>query len=510
MLRLRTFVAFDSRATPDRHNGAHRTELRCELNLRMEILGRWFDVQNSSVAYAMALALATSVACDKKSDPSDPSGGNAEVPASTGSRLGWSQTALSLLEAQSMGFRVYVDGSPLPLVATCTQGSTQGRYDCSGPVPAMSPGHHTLEIASLLNGMESARSSPLRVNFSGLTTSLPGSEESGLGGSNPPQSSAVCLTTTGWCHDDTAIASGLADIIGLSALPDGRLLFIEGGRRVRVIENQGLLSDPALSAPADATLVGLAVDTRFERTRFVFIAWSETKSNGEHSLNITRYRELAGTLGEGAQIVTNLPFHADSRAPLAIDNAGLLYVATPTQPQRGGSGALETGAILRFTRDGAVPPGNWRGSSVVAYGYEQPTSLAVDPTLGTLWLAGNDASRLGQLSRVVLQPESVGRMVEVALVESVEPPPAAVNGYEPTLTALPPSGPDQQASLVVGADGRLLQGFVNARGTVDGWTPLATGKALPLRAAAQSSDGSLYVVAGESGRMSVLHLTDWR
>jgi len=479
------------------------------VNLRMDILSRWFDVQNSSMAYAMALALATSVACDKKSEPSDPSGGGSVIPASTGSRLGWAQTASSLIQAQSMGFRLYVDGSPLPLVGTCTQGSTQGRYDCSGVLPSMSSGRHTLEVASLLNGMESPRSSPLKINFNSLATSLPDSDASSGGASNAPQASAVCLATTARCHDDTAIASGFADVIGLSALPDGRLLFIESGRRVRVIENKALRSDPALTAPADATLAGLAVDTRFETTRFVYIAWTEVKSNGEHSLNITRYRELAGTLGEGAQIVTNLPFQADSRAPLAVDNAGLLYVATPTQPQRIGADALAAGAILRFTRDGAVAPGSWRGSSVVAYGYPRPTGLAVDSTLGALWLTGIDASRVGQLSRVVLQSESVSRMTDVGLLESVAQPLSAQNRFEPALTALPPSG-REQASVVVAADGQLLQGFINARGTIDGLVALATGQPLPLRAAAQSSDGSLYVVAGESGQMSVLHLTDWR
>jgi glucose/sorbosone dehydrogenase len=476
----------------------------------MDILSRWFDVQNSSMVYAMALALATSVACDKKSEPSDPSGGSSVPPVSAGSRLGWTQTASTLLQAQSMGFRLYVDGSPVPLVGTCTQGSTQGRYDCSGILPSMSPGRHTLEVASLLNGMESPRSAPLRINFSSLATSLPDSDASSGGASTAPQSSAICLTTTARCHDDTAIASGFADVIGLSALPDGRLLFIEGGRRVRVIENKTLRSDPALSAPAEATLAGLAVDSRFETTRFVYIAWSEAKSSGEHSLNITRYRELAGTLGEGAQIVTNLPFQADARAPLAVDSAGLLYVATPTQPQRVGSDALGAGAILRFTRDGAVAAGSWRGSSIVAYGYPRPTGLVVDSALGALWLAGIDASRVGQMARVALQSEAVSRMTEVGLLESVAQPLPAQNAFEPTLTALSPSGGDQQASVVVAADGQLLQGLINARGTIDGLVPLATGQPLPLRAAAQSADGSLYVVAGENGQMSVLHLTDWR
>jgi hypothetical protein len=321
----------------------------------------------------------------------------------------------------------------------------------------------------------------------------------------------VCLTKTARCDGYSTIAFGLADVIGLSALPDGRLLFIEGGRQVRVIENGRLLPEPALTVPAEATLAGLAVDRAFDQTRFVFVAWAEVNNNGEHRLNITRYRELVGTLGEGARIVTHLPFRPEARAPLAVDDASFLYVAVPSQQElfrSTGQAALPTGSVLRFTRDG-LSAGSSRASPLIAYGYPRPTSLVVDAANGDLWLAGMEADQSAQFSRVDIDRKSTGRVPTVRAPESINHRVSAPSRFEPTLTIVRSAGRGQQPLVVVGADGQLLQGMISAEGKIDGLVPLATGQAVPLHAAAQTPDGSLYVVAGETGQTFVLRLTEW-
>src|SRR5262245_63378005 len=111
-------------------------------------------------------------------------------------------------------------------------------------------------------------------------------------------------------------------------------------------------------------------------------------------MGITRYREVAGTLGESATIVSGLSFREDAIAPMAVDREGYLYVALPAPADTAGLNsdaiAEQTGRVLRFTRDGLVPPTNRGASPVIAEGYATPRGLAVDAQQGRLWLAGDN------------------------------------------------------------------------------------------------------------------------
>jgi hypothetical protein len=446
--------------------------------------------------YALVLALVLSVACDKENPDTTPppgggGGGGGGNTVTEGARLGWNQTADSAPHVQSMTFRLYVDGTAMSLAAvTCGSTATGGQYDCSGRLPSMSSGRRVLELASILNGVESSRSAPLTITFN-ATTQLPPSEETSDSSGGAVSANVVCLEKTQRCQDSTLIASGLADVTGLSALPDGRVLFIERGTRVRVVDGTTLLAEPALSAPNGAALVGLAVDSAFDQTRFVFVASADATPSGSR-LNITRYRELAGSLGEGARILTDLPFEGDAVAPLAVDSAGLLYVAVPS-------------AVLRLTRDGTAAPNDSPGSLVIASGYSQPTSLGIDPISGRLWLSGTETGQASGVATILLN-NSLSR------TEQARPIAAAnlTTRFAPTLTVLPRRTGEENISLLVGTDGQLLRGVVSGNGRLDPLTRLATSQALPLRAATQGADGSLYVVGGEAVAMSLLRLTDWQ
>ncbi len=119
----------------------------------------------------IALACISVAACDKKSPetpdpgPGDPSG---DTPVSPGDRLGWSQQAADATEVASFQFALYVDGNRMALSGvSCTRAASGAAFDCSGTLPNMSNGTHTLELASfVVDGsvtIESARSAPLRV-----------------------------------------------------------------------------------------------------------------------------------------------------------------------------------------------------------------------------------------------------------------------------------------------------------------------------------------------------------
>src|SRR5262245_61884871 len=106
----------------------------------------------------------------KDSPPSSPSSGgsNAEVQISGSERLGWTQEPGSSSELLTFQYAIYVDGnrSVLRNVSCSTTPSASG-FDCSTPLPALSVGSHTIELAAFIesNGqiLESSRSSPLRL-----------------------------------------------------------------------------------------------------------------------------------------------------------------------------------------------------------------------------------------------------------------------------------------------------------------------------------------------------------
>jgi hypothetical protein len=72
---------------------------------------------------------------------------------------------------------------------------------------------------------------------------------------------------------------------------------------------------------------------------------------------------------------------------VAVDAAGLLYVAMPASPDRDPYGA----SLLRFAPDGTTPRDNRAFSPIYAAGLDDPAVLAASAA-GSTWLASGDAS----------------------------------------------------------------------------------------------------------------------
>jgi hypothetical protein len=210
------------------------------------------------------------------------------------------------------------------------------------------------------------------------------------------------------CYVAHVVASGLGRVTSLAATGDGRLLFVEDGQRVRVMEGGVLLPEPALEVEsARSALTHLVVDPAFGLTRFVFVGETEALQDGNHELNIRRYREVQNHLGEGARIVSGLSILPSAQARFTVDTAGRLYVAMPAEDhiERGRRNPYG-GFVLHFDRDGAVPRESRGGSPILAQGYARPTALEWDAAGQRLWLSGDDA-RWPSLAQLEMRaPES--------------------------------------------------------------------------------------------------------
>jgi hypothetical protein len=297
---------------------------------------------------------------------------------------------------------MYVDNAANALTELqCADTPADGGYACSARLPSMAPGRHVLEMTSLRSGVESARSAPLVVTR--LASASAFARGDAMAATTASDSAlGRCAPNASACGGIDLVAGGLGEISALAALPDGRLLLVENDTAARVVEAGSLLPEPALDLDEPATrIAGLAVDQAFARSHLIFVATIQPGSAGDGELTVTRYREVANTLGEGAVILSGVRTAATGQVPLAVDGDGLLYVAVPGSVT---GESLRGGAILRLTSDGLVPRSNPRSSAVFARGYAEPSSLAVDVEGGRLWLAGSDPALVHAVSSIPMHP----------------------------------------------------------------------------------------------------------
>src|SRR5215212_11466416 len=106
-------------------------------------------------------------ACGSSKPPESP--GSAAGQSITGrERIGWDQPARDAAELPSLHFALYIDGTRTEFAdASCSTTAGSSGFPCTGKLPAITNGAHTLEAAAftILDGNvnESSRSSPLRV-----------------------------------------------------------------------------------------------------------------------------------------------------------------------------------------------------------------------------------------------------------------------------------------------------------------------------------------------------------
>lgn len=120
-----------------------------------------------------AVAVLTAAACSR-STPSPPAMTPTGPVTVTGKEhLTWDQSASSSADLSTIGFKIYVDGSPTRLTgvvctpaSTGTQGASASVFECKAPLPSMTAGDHSLELTSFFENsptVESMKMGPLHV-----------------------------------------------------------------------------------------------------------------------------------------------------------------------------------------------------------------------------------------------------------------------------------------------------------------------------------------------------------
>lgn len=327
--------------------------------------------------------LAACVACggaSKPSAPAPPSGGSGGDPISiTGTEsIGWDQEATSDSEAAGLRYLVYVDDNPTALTdVQCSGGGTM--FGCRARLPQLTAGVHRLELtaARLFDGayLESPKSQAITVVMAARVTVPAPSLASSA--SDVPATGCSALAIGG-----PAGEAIVADTAGIRRVQPGA-------------ESPGtVLLEPD---PAEPSVLSLAVHPAFSVTRFVYTLRTSGSDERGYRLQLVRYREVGGALGERAVLLDRAVDRPYRFGRLRFDGAGRLYAGVWGAAREGTAGqgpaAPVASLLLRLTEDGRVGDDSPDRSGLVP-GVESMRGFDIEPGTGRLWILQETANRV--------------------------------------------------------------------------------------------------------------------
>ena len=290
---------------------------------------------------------------------------------------------MSVSDAALFQFAAYVDGARGILNgASCVAGSSES-MECSAPLPALTAGAHTIEIAAfVMSGaevLESPRSAPLRLNVAAVTS---------IGSGRPAKeaSTARLSASDGTQLDVQVLATDLTYPVDIALDHFGRVIVAERDGAVRFFDPRP--SAPArqhrdvLPEPREGALEirSLALAPDFAKSRHVFVLGTQAREDVTRLL-VTRYREVNARLGEAAVLLAQDMSARDVTGVVRFGGDEVMYIAAAHADS-------SRGRIVRLRADGSRPAdeaGTWsRYESVLG----ATRGLAWDPGTMTMWTLG--------------------------------------------------------------------------------------------------------------------------
>ncbi len=183
------------------------------------------------------------------------------------------------------------------------------------------------------------------------------------------------------------VAEDLAFPVSFAFTPDGRLLYNElKGGNVRIIEGGELQETPFLTMevaqPAEAGLLGLALDPDYEATPYVYVYYTYENEGGLTN-RVSRFRDLGNVAGPEEVLLDGIPastHHNSGRLQFGPD--GMLYASSGDALASGRAQNLSSlnGKILRMMPDGSIPDDNpFPGSHVYVWGIRNVFGMDFSP-----------------------------------------------------------------------------------------------------------------------------------
>ncbi len=220
----------------------------------------------------------------------------------------------------------------------------------------------------------------------------------------PNQTRAAGIKTS-TPYEAKVLAEGLKSPWGIASLPDGRLLVTEKAGNLRIVTQDGKMSEPITGLPevhhkGQGGLLGITLDPKFKSNRMVYWAFSEPTDEGNLTAVAKGKLSADETKIEGATVIYRAtPYYKGNLhygGRLLFDKQGNLILSTGersdlvTRPQ---AQSLESGLgkVIRITTDGKPAKGNpFAGKEsarpeLYSYGHRNVQGLAFHPVTGDLW-----------------------------------------------------------------------------------------------------------------------------
>jgi glucose/arabinose dehydrogenase len=431
-------------------------------------------------------------ACDdKQSTPTPPPSNGERITGSE--RIGWDQPAANAAELASFRYAIYVDGtrSELTDVACSTTAGPAG-FPCSAALPSMTAGSHTLEVAAfVVDGavLESGKSTALRVERIGAAMTSAGSTW---------RTDVAVSTVDRLQLQLQLVTDGLTNPTDLAFAEDGRIFVAEQSGRIRVVRNDQLQIEPALTlgdtpTTAGGGLLALTLDPQFPRTGFVYAIYTAESARQGRVFRLARFREVGGELAQQVVLLDGIP--ASSEAPTAslhFGPDGKLYAAFDDggDERRSGDLASFNGKILRLNPDGSTPGDQAAATPVFLADLRSPRGFDWRPAEGTVWIAETASDTSEQLQ--VFMPGSRSSESRSAVLKYALPQPVGASDITFYRGELLPAF---RGDLLVAADeGRhiLRLRFDARRGSIAASERLLHDRVGPVRVVGIGTRGEIY------------------
>lgn len=352
----------------------------------------------------MLSALLLCGACESKQPPTPAPGPGTGESITGRERIGWDQPAADAAELATFRYAIYVDNVRSEMAdPSCATTAGANGFACSAPLPAMSPGAHTLELAAFLAAdaaLESPKSAPLRVTVTAATA--PAGTSSLVDGER-------FTTIDGVELELQRVAGDLIEPADVAIAPDGRILVAERSGRLVILAN-GVGTDPLIVAEAGEPggVLGIALSPDFQKTPHVFITHTVV-SAGRPVFRTSRYTAAGARLVDRMVLLPDVPASAHPSGALRFGPDRKLYLALDDGGDRNAAARLSDwrGKVLRLELDGRTPADQPAASPVFWTGIASPHALAWTPGRKTMWMAEEGADgveRLREISAAGVRP----------------------------------------------------------------------------------------------------------
>ena len=197
------------------------------------------------------------------------------------------------------------------------------------------------------------------------------------------------------------LADGLAHPWGLAFLPDGRMLVTERDGNLRIVTQDGTVSEPVAGVPEVAArgqggLLDVILHPDYAANGWLYLSYARPDPEGAATA-VSRARLEGNVLRDAATIFVARNASSGGRhfgSRMAFGPDGKLYVSVGERGQDDEAQNLSNhnGTVLRLNADGSIPDDNpFTGRadvlpSMFSYGHRNPQGMAVHPVSGAVWV----------------------------------------------------------------------------------------------------------------------------